>query len=346
MKKGLSLILILALCLALCACSAKDAGSNEPTTDTTVYKIGDTVETDILSITLNNAQFAIKLNGSASGTLDQIQSGQTKLSDEYFTAEEYDPETDAGLAYVAAKGHTYVAVEYFATNLDRASVEFDGSFNPQFMGIEYAGESYTAETNYGCRSENGYQWERYNSSNVLLIAGEAYYYRCYIDIPTDVQNLDDDFYLVFSLPTSNGKTQDFKFLVKAQDRAVMEDQEMPVDEAIYSFTEQEGQDYFKAHMNEYTALSGSEITQLVKNRKWDMVMKLSYGSWTGAYKFEENGRILETIPGIGTGYYNDCTWSVDADRLILDGEEICEVRKINDSNYLLVLDGAPYAIMK
>ena len=76
-----------------------------------------------------------------------------------------------------------------------------------------------------------------------------------------------------------------------------------------------------------------------------MVMKLSYGSWTGAYKFEESGRIQETIPGIGTGYYNDCTWNVDGDLLILDGEEHCQVRRINEGTYLLILDGAPYAIM-
>lgn len=345
MKKYLALFLSLVLLVGFCACDKDTDIAAENNKSSQTYSIGDTVETDILSITLTNAQFAIKLNGSASGTLDQIQSGQTKLADAYFTAEEYNPETDAGLAYVAAKGHTYVAIEYFAKNLDRASVEFDGSFNPQFIAVEYAGNSYPGESNYGCRSENGFKWERFNSDNVLLIAGEEYHYRCYVDISTDVEDLNDDFYLTLSLPTSGGKTQDFTFLVRAEDRAVAEEQGMSLDEAIYSFTEAEGQDYFKEHMNEYATLSGDEIVNAVKNHKWNIVKKLSYGSWTGAYKFEESGRIQETIPGIGTGYYNDCTWSVDGDHLILDGEEICQVRKINNNTYLLILDGIPYAIM-
>jgi len=48
---------------------------------------------------------------------------------------------------------------------------------------------------------------------------------------------------------------------------------------------------------------------------------------------------------VGTGYYNDRTWSVKNDTLILDNTDVCQVLKINASTYLLVLDNAPYAIM-
>lgn len=355
MKRILILSLTLLLLLGLCACGAQEpepapteAEVTEAPTESIVLEeatLGTSIETDILRITLTNAQLAIKLNSSSSGTLSQIQSGQTTLSDEYFTAEEYDPVNDVGLAYVAAKGHTYVAIEYQAENLDRASVEFDGTFNDQFITVEYAGNTYNEETNYGCRSVNGYEWERYNSGNVLLLAGDAYSYRGYIDIPVDAEDLNDDFSLIFSLPNSKGETTKFKYVVTAADRNAAQSQEISVDEAIHLFTEEEGQQYFKNHMDEYTVLNGEEIKSAVEDRYWDVVKKLSYGSWTGGYKFETDGRIKETIPSIGTGYYNDCTWSISDDMLVLDGEEVCQVRQINDASYLLVLNDEPYAIM-
>lgn len=352
MKKALSLLLALALCLSLVACGGDstkepDGATTAPTEgeNIPVSKLGETIESDILRITLTNAQFTIKLNSSASGTLDQIQSGQTTLSDKYFTAEEYDPNKHSGSAYVAAKGHTYIAIEYKAENLDRASVNFDGSFNVPFITVEYGGNTYPGKTTYGCSSENGFKWVRYQSQNILLLAGEQEYYRCYIDIPTDVSNLDDDFTLVFSLPNSSGKVTKFKYHVKAEDRTIIESQEISVEEAVYSFTKEEGQEYFKKHMSEYSSLTGSEITSLVNGKTWNMTIKSQYGSWVGKFKYESSGRIKETIPNIGTGYYNDRTWKVSGNKLILDGTDTCEVRKINNNTYLLVQNGLPYAIM-
>ena len=73
-----------------------------------------------------------RLNGEGSSSAD---GSNYKTSPDYFLADEYNPETDAGLAYVAPKGHTYVAIEYRVKNLDRASVEFEGSFNPEFIEL-------------------------------------------------------------------------------------------------------------------------------------------------------------------------------------------------------------------
>ena len=348
MKKALAFILALTLCLGLCACGGSEEKGTTSTTATEVLtenKLGDTVETDILRITLTKAQLAIKLNASSSGTLSQIQSGQTTLSDQYFTPEEYDPKTDAGLAYVAAKGHTYVAIEFKAENLDRASVEFDGSFNDQFITVEYDGNKYKEKTNYGCKSSNGYEWVRYNSGNILLLAGEANYYRGYIDIPVDANDLNDDFTLIFSLPNSKESATKFKFVVKTADRASVEAQEISVGEAIHLFTQEDGQNYFKEHMNEYIALNGQEIESVIKGRKWNILIKKSYGKWEGAFRFDEDGRIQETIPMVGTGYYNDRSWKIKDNMLILDETDECQVLKIEESAYLLVMDNAPYAIM-
>jgi len=361
MKRTLALILALILCLSFAACGSKDEKEplNEPDIASEAeieeevieesipsFRLGEAIETDILRITLTRADLAIKLNSTSSGTYDEIKSGKTTLSDDYFTAEEYDPKTDVGVAYVAPKGHTYVAIEYKADNLDRASVDFDGPFyDGQFMSVEYNGDIYNEDTNYGCRSINGYQWERYSSPNVLLLAGEEVYYRCYIDIPTDADDLKDEFSLVFSLPNSDGDVTKFRYDVRDEDRVAMKEQELSVDEAVYAFTQEEGQEYFRNHMEEYQILSGEEVVSVVEGRKWDIVIKESYGSWTGAFKFDADGKIQETIPSVGTGYYNDRTWKIDGDTLILDNEDVCQVRQVEEDTYLLVKDDAPYAIM-
>lgn len=354
MKKLLALVLAFGLSLPLYACGGEPAAEPAETEATAApteaveleeHKLGEAIETDILRITLTKAQLAIKLNSSSSGTLEQIQSGRTTLSGEYFTPEEYDPVNDVGLAYVAAKGHTYVAIEYKADNLDRASVEFDGAFNDQFITVEYNGNTYYEETVYGCESVNGYEWQRYNSGNILLLAGEENYYRGYIDIPTDAADLNDGFALIFSLPSSNGTTEQFKYVVTAEDRAEVQSQEIPLDEAIHLFLEQEGQEYFKNHLEEYTLLTGEEISSLFRQKeRWEIEMNLSQGTWSGDYCFEGDSRIKKIHPMVGS-WYDDSTWKVEGDTLILNGEDICQVCKVKEGTYLLVKDGEPYAII-
>ena len=347
MKKALSLFLTFILCLSLWACGSSNKETENETeprepVELPENQLGVSVETDILRITLTNAQLAIKLNASSSGTYEQIQSGTTTLDKKYFTAEEYDPVKDVGLAYVAPKGHTYVAFEYLATNLDRASVEFDGTFNEQFITVEYGDHTYNQDTVYGCESENGYTWKKYNSGNILLLAGEEYYYRGYVDIPVDAEDLNDDFALIFSLPNSKGETEQFKYAVKAEDRAAIQSQEISVEEAAASFTEEEGKEYF---MEEYSVLSGDEIKAVVSGEFWEMQIINPTGYWHGGFDFESNGKIKEYIPSIGYGYYNKRTWRVKNDTLILDGEDVCQMRKVTDSIYLLVVDGSPFALL-
>ncbi len=249
LKKILILLLTGVMVLSLAACGEKsgtsastgsDTNTPSSTTQPEAKRLGDSIETDILRITLDNAQFAIKLNSSYS------DSDPRQLSDDYFTAEEYDPVNDVNSLYVAPKGHTYVAIEYTVECLDRSAVYFDGGTNYDEndhyylsgITVEYAGEKYSTvnrphinspvyETNYGCHKDaDSSLWLRDFSSTILVSAGEKSQYRGYIDIPVDVDDLDDDFALIFTLPSSEsttvndgpGPTVEFKYLVTAEDR--------------------------------------------------------------------------------------------------------------------------------
>ncbi len=330
MKKIFSLLLAFTIIFSFYACGDSNL---------TVYSVGNSVESDILKLTLDNAQFAIKLNSSSSATYAQMKAGKVTLSEEYFTAEEYDPSMDAGLAYVAPKGHTYVAIEFKAENLDRSSV----SHGHDFVSVEYNEEKYEdLEVNYGCSSINGYKWENYDMSGFSLLAGETEYFRAYVDIPVDVDSLDDEFNLIFSIPNSKGDVEKFKYHISGE---IIAEQEISLDEAIYKFKNEEGQTFFKEHLTEYTAVSGDEIASLLSGKTWNIIMKLSYGSWEGKFKFESDSRIKETLYDGSVGFFNERTWSVDGNNLILDKEDICEVYKISDEVCLLVKDKEPFAVL-
>ena len=180
--------------------SAGDAGEAAPEG----LALGETAATDIVELTLDRADLTIAVENT--------------WGDSYYLPKEYDAAEDAQNPFVAAVGHTLVAMTYTATNLDRASVEFDGVFNPTFITIGYNGESYTGETEYGMSREEGGEWEQDSSMNVLLMAGDTETHRCYIDIPVEAASLEDDFQVTFSLPNSAGETEDFTYVVTMADR--------------------------------------------------------------------------------------------------------------------------------
>jgi hypothetical protein len=311
-----------------------------------IYKLGDTVETDIVKFTLNNAQLAIKLNSTSTASYDEMQAGISHITDDYFTADEYNEEEDLGAAYVAGIGHTYVVMEYYVENLNRTSVETD---NGSFVTVEYKNESYSGSTEYGASSENGYDWEPYQSSNVLLLAGDSLYFRCYVDISTDADNLEDDFYLTFSLPNSDGSFLDCKYLVRVEDRTTIENEEISLDEAIYSFNTQEGYDYFVNHLRKYTVLTADEIRSAIIGKKWSVNLIVKAGHWSGEFNFKEDGSIEETLSDGSVGYFNNRTWKISEDSLILKAdasESTYEVRKVSDNAYLLVEDSGPVGILQ
>lgn len=227
MKKALSLFLALVMALSLAACGGSSAAEEketptaageppavEETAEISTYTVGETAETDILALTLDWAQLSIALENT--------------WGDDYFTPKEYDAAEDANNPYVAAKGHTLVSIIYTVSNLDRASVDFDGSFNPTFITVEYQGAS-ASETKYGAEGiANEYglnEWSQYNSSNVLLQAGETCTYKCYCDIAVDAADLTDSFRITFSMPNSDGTTTDAVFTVDSEGLAAAKAQQ-------------------------------------------------------------------------------------------------------------------------
>ena len=331
MKKLIALLLAIILCVSLCACSKADDDKKQ--SEDTV-SVDTDVETDIIRLTITNAQLAIKLNDS---------DYDYKISEDYFNAEKYDSSKHAGADYVAPKGHTYVAIEFRVKNLDRAPVTFEAT---DFITVKYAGEEYKESINYGCRSEDGYVWEKFNKnvSTLTVDVEETIYYRGYIDIPTDAESLDDDFYLTVTLPNSKDETEDFVYFIN--DAKLPEEHIVNYEEASYCFHTDIGQEYFSEHLSEYTKLSSDEIKSLIEDTaKCDIYMKLTGGCWKGSFEFESDHRIKETIYDGSVGYFNNRTWKISGDNLILSDEDVCDVYDTNLGDCLLVKDNEPYALL-
>lgn len=341
MKRIFLLLLTVIVCLSFVACNEESGTMKE---DIKYYKLGETVKTDIFEFTLNSAKFTVALNNVN--------------DDNRFTPKEYNPTEDADNPYVAPMGHTYAAFSYTVTNLNRASSEFHrGSFatvkydNKEYKSLKEGAYFLYADKhimqNGSMKTEKAGKWYNYPSNNFNLSVGEKGTRRAYIDISTDIKDLTEDVEITFAIPNSDGTKTKFTYLITEADRTenTGKEIEMSLDLALVSFTKDDGQTYFKDHMNDFGVMSGSEIDSAVNGKRKNVVMILSYGSWEGTFAFEADGRIKETIPKVGTGYFNSRTWSINEDTLILDNEDVCQVRKINDSTYLLVKDNEPYAIL-
>lgn len=355
MKKGILCgVITIILPIFLCSCGNNDTSNNvseqgdtiQETTEEVkeeiieeenllLYKLGETVETDILRITLNTAKLTIAVENT--------------YGSDYFLPKEYDIQDDANNPFVAAKGHSLVAITYTAENLDRTSINFDGNFNNEFMSVQYNGEAYSSETVYGYKSANGWDWKKYNSSNVLLQAAETEVFRCYIDIPIEIDNLLDDFSLTFYLPKSDGTIERFTYVVTNEDRETISKQEISLDEAINTFTNKKSQEYFKNHIDDFRNITGDEINEIISSKTWNIIIKEQYGSWEGKFEFEDNGRIKETLEKYGTDYFNDRTWSINENILIIATPKKsieCEVKEVCDGIFLLISNENPYLLMK
>ena len=171
-----------------------DESSNERNK---TMKLGDIVETDIVKLSLYNSQLCIALDNTTS-------------SNEMFKPKEYDATKDIKNPYVASKGHTLVSFTIKLENLDRGSLDLGGGFNSQFTQVKYNENNYNEKAKIKARSKDNIKWETYSSENILLLAGETYFYRGYIDIETDA-NLSDDFDIIFYLPNSKGESEKFNF---------------------------------------------------------------------------------------------------------------------------------------
>ena len=199
--KILSLIIGMFL-IILCACKIIES------INTTYYNIGDTVETDLAELTLNECELAIALSNTNDNT--------------YFLPKEYDSSEDIDNPFVAKTGNTLIFVDFTLAAKDRDNINVNDSFRGNFYEIQYGKNKFKGnfelglekieKTTFYNETANN-QWEKYTTSNILISKGGKSQFRASAEIETEVKNLDDKFYITFNLPSSDGKTTAFTYVV-------------------------------------------------------------------------------------------------------------------------------------
>ena len=211
-----------ALSIAGCGNSSTNHGSNiqeaakesQKQEKASKYVVEDTVETDLVRLTLNNAALAIALNNSL-----HIGTGFS-IDNDYFCPKEYVAEEDSDNPYVAPKGSTLVFYELLLENLDRGYLELDTGSGSEFISVTYSDATYTGsdfkEKEYGwsVRDVDGEQdWDNGAVTNILLDAGIKELSRGYVEAPFEPESLNDPFEITFQLPKSDDTTESFTFAV-------------------------------------------------------------------------------------------------------------------------------------
>lgn len=188
------------------------------------YRIGDTVGTDLVRLTLNNACFATALKNSLPTDSDftgNIAHGSNYSTLEYFTPKSYSAEEDSDNPFVAPKGGVFVYAEMTLECMDRNYLELDDSLDNEFATLGYAGKHYQVDIfettpagkEYGIRADATGVWEQLGVSNLLLHPSSTNIYRaCYL-YPVEPKNLDEPFEIAFQLPVSDDTTESFTFAV-------------------------------------------------------------------------------------------------------------------------------------
>ncbi len=176
------------------------------------YAVGDTVESELVRLTLNDAQMAVVLNNSLAVGTD------FNIDNDYFCPKEYDEAQDADNAFVAAKGNILVWFELMLENLDRVSIdltEAEGFPSVGYAGVEYGSDDFVDES-YGweIRDYDGaQQWNQMPVANILLGTEGRELHRGYVEVPFEPESLDDPFSITFALPNSDDTFESFTFEV-------------------------------------------------------------------------------------------------------------------------------------
>ncbi len=184
MKKFLSISLVLCILLSFAACSN---GSS--------LKITESARTDLVEVTLNSA----KLTKAVSNELDET----------CFLPKEYNPQTDKGNPNIAKSESTLVAFDIKMKNLGEKPIDLTA-----FIAVEYDGKEYVSPAKYGVESLDGKKWNLYGESSVVVAKAEEKYFRGYVTIPVDVEDLDNTFAITLHLPTSEGSNEKFTYVIE------------------------------------------------------------------------------------------------------------------------------------
>ena len=344
MKKVLIGILALIMVLGLVGCSytpaTEETDTAEPTETTPIteeikepekiYSLGDTAETDILKFTLDRAELAICLHDGTAGDFDEI-----------YLPKEYDASTEDFC--IAAKGHTLVAYTYIVENLDRGALEFDfDTTTPEpFISIQYGRETYDCVAEIKAYSYDGFEWNSLMSTCTRLEPTEKMQIRTFVDIPVEASSLEDDFTLIFKLPSSSGNAQVFSFAITKEDIDARDEQtiqEISLEEAIANFNNDKAKEYFEKHMGEYVPLTGEEIKEIITNNEWNIGGLFTKGN---IIAFDDKGNSIDSY---GTERKGEIVDNMLDLKLASKDDTAYEVRKINDNAYLLISNDKPYCV--
>lgn len=196
------------------AVDSQEGVEEEPQEEVTKYAVGDTVETDLVRLTLNNAAFTIALNNELT-----IGTG-FNIDNDYFCPKEYDVEEDSKNPYVAPKGSVLVFFELLAENLDRDYLALDEGPWSEFIAVTYDGNTYTEgdfeEKEYGWSVEDiegAQDWDSQPVSSLYLSVGVKELNRGYVEAPFEPSSLTDPFEIAFNLPRSDGEIDSFTFAI-------------------------------------------------------------------------------------------------------------------------------------
>lgn len=217
---------------SIAGCGSMDQSSDTqqttegPQGEVSKYVVGDTIETDLVKLTLDNACFALALGNSLPVGCDfkgNTAYGSDYSGLEYFAPKEYSAEDDSDNPFIAPKGSILVYVEMMLECLDRDSLEVDASSNDDFVTLHYGGSDYTIGDNsgsfasdnkeYGVRADTEGNWEELGVSNLLLTPASTNIYRAYYCYPVEPESLDEPFEITFALPKSDDTTEFFTFAV-------------------------------------------------------------------------------------------------------------------------------------
>ncbi len=207
MKRIIALLLALIMCLPLCACgnnsketgNSKESKTTEEVTTEAIeikYNLGDTVSTDIMSITLEKCQFTYYVSNNSS------------------TLAEPTDKPHSFSQFAAKKGECIIAITYTIKNIDRT-----GYFSESAYGWEakYNGNKYDLSGNLSMSAvlnpNDGSVLEVNNSNNILVYAGQQYTMRTCKKIKVDPENITDSFEITIPLDNSSGEHESFTYVI-------------------------------------------------------------------------------------------------------------------------------------
>ena len=164
-------------------------------------------------------------------------SAKGEFKEDNYTPKEFDRQEDLNNPYTADTGHTLAWFDFTMSAIDRSDIDID-LYSDTLVKVKYNNKDYSYKKKIGQSSSTDFTigrekkiesngtlvngriqmltgtWRDFSSiSGILLLAGEKSQFRGYMQIPENITNLQDKFYITFMIPNSNGKTTPFTYVI-------------------------------------------------------------------------------------------------------------------------------------